>query len=191
MDLYFATGNLNKIKEVNALLPAHWHVRPIGDLGFTGELPEHQDTLEGNAEEKVMYLVKQFGVDGFSEDTGLEVSALDGRPGVYSARYAGSNKSAAANMDKVLLEMEGKANRAAQFRTVVALYLKGELHFFEGIVTGRLSTVLLGDGGFGYDPIFIPDGYEQSFGQLPPSVKQQISHRAKAIEQLVAFLTQQ
>ncbi len=191
MVLYFATGNQHKIDEVNALLPGHWRVEPISALGFSGELPENQDTLEGNAKEKVAYLVQHFGVDGFSEDTGLEIDALDGRPGVYSARYAGADKSATANMDKVLHDMEGKTNRKARFRTVVALHLHGTYHFFEGIVDGQITTLPQGKGGFGYDPIFRPDGYTETFGQLPPSVKQSISHRAKAIQQLIAFLRQQ
>lgn len=186
--LYFATGNRNKIEEVDALLPGHWTVQPISALGFSGELPENQDTLEGNAKEKVTHLVQEFGVDGFSEDTGLEVDALDGRPGVYSARYAGESKSATANMDKVLREMEGLVNRKARFRTVVALHLDGTYHFFEGVVEGQITTVPQGTGGFGYDPIFRPDGYTETFGQLPPHVKQSISHRARAIQQLITFL---
>lgn len=191
MDLYFATGNRHKIEEVNALLPKHWRIRPISDLGFIGDLPEHQETLAGNAQEKVSYLVDRYGVAGFSEDTGLEVAALDGRPGVYSARYAGADKSAGSNIQKVLQQMEEQSDRQAQFRTVVALYLNGKMHLFEGIVTGKLALAPVGEGGFGYDPIFIPDGYDQTFGQLPAAIKQRISHRAKAIRQLVAFLETQ
>lgn len=188
MRLYFATGNPHKIAEVNGMVPVGWEVLPISDLGFSGELPEHQDTLEGNAIEKVNYLVEQYGVDGFSEDTGLEVTALGGAPGPFAARYAGAEKSDRANMAKLLRALDGQADRSAQFRTVIALHLNGNMHLFEGIVKGRIAHAQSGTGGFGYDPLFVPEGYTDTFAALPPAVKAQMSHRYRALQKMIAFL---
>ncbi len=186
--LYFATGNRHKIEEVEALLPPGWTVMPISSLGITDDLPETGDTLEHNAQEKALFVAGGWGVSCFAEDTGLEIDALDGRPGVYSARYAGPGRDSAANMQRVLTEMQGITRRSARFRTVIALVMNGQTTLFSGSVEGHIADAPSGTGGFGYDPIFIPEGYIQTFAALPVSVKQGISHRAKAVEQLINHL---
>lgn len=190
MELVFATGNPNKVAEVQAILGNAFTIKSLADLGFTDELPENQETLEGNAIEKAEYVAQKFGVNCFSEDTGLEITCLDGRPGVYSARYGGDDKHSGDNMAKVLTEMKDCSNRKAQFRTVIALIMNGKVQLFEGRVEGSIIQQPTGSGGFGYDPIFQPDGYDQTFGELPAEVKLKISHRSKAMHKLIAHLEQ-
>jgi XTP/dITP diphosphohydrolase len=186
--LYFATGNLHKIEEVNALLPVGWQVLPISELGITEELPETGDTLEHNAQQKALYVANSHQVSCFAEDTGLEIDALNGRPGVFSARYAGPGRDSAANMNKVLQELQGETNRTARFRTVIALVMDGQIRLFSGSVEGRIADTPAGSGGFGYDPIFIPEGYQHTFAELPVTVKHRISHRARAVRELIDYL---
>ena len=190
MKICFATNNQHKIDEVQAMLPPHIQLVSLADIGCTVELPETQETLEGNARQKALYVWDNFGVSCFADDTGLEVEALNNEPGVYSARYAGPQRSSDDNMNLLLQKLQGQTNRSARFRTVVALVLNGEVHEFEGIATGQITNTKAGQGGFGYDPIFIPEGYSQTFAELSKEQKNQISHRGKAIEKLVAFLEQ-
>ncbi|HMQ48051.1 MAG TPA: RdgB/HAM1 family non-canonical purine NTP pyrophosphatase [Saprospiraceae bacterium] len=186
--IVFATGNPHKVKEAMLHLEGHFHILGLTDIDCPIELPENQDTLEGNALEKARYVKEHFGQDCFAEDTGLEVEALDGEPGVYSARYAGAAKDAQANMALLLQKLKGQSNRKARFRTVVALLLDGKEYLFEGIVSGIIADSPAGEEGFGYDPIFIPMGHDLTFAQMPLSAKSEISHRAKAMNQLRDFL---
>lgn len=188
--LVFATHNAHKVDEVRAILPASVELVGPAALGCHDEIPETGDTLRDNALQKVQYIHDRFGVDCFADDTGLEVEALDGAPGVYSARYAGEPADFAKNRAKLLAALTGISNRRAQFRTVVSLILNDKTYFFEGIVTGRIIAEERGVGGFGYDSVFVPDGYDKTFAELPASVKNSISHRARAMEQLNNFLTQ-
>lgn len=190
MEILFATHNENKVKEVNAIL-AHDKIslKSLRSINYTEDIEETGTTLDENAWIKANHLYDQLQIDVIAEDTGLEVDALAGAPGVYSARYAGAEKNADDNMDKLLHELKGVSNRSAQFRTVVALRLGGECYTFEGIVRGAIATERMGDGGFGYDPIFIPEGYEQSFGLLSSEVKNEISHRGRAFQQVAEFLS--
>ncbi len=189
--LVFATGNAHKIAEVNRLLDGFYEVVPMAEVGITEDIPETADTLEGNALLKARYVYAHTGMDCFSEDTGLEVEALGGRPGVHSARYAGADKDAAANMRKLLQELEGQLNRRARFRTVIALILDGKEYLFEGIAPGHIATAPSGKKGFGYDPIFVPEGHERTFAEMTADEKNAISHRGKAVAQLVEFLQKQ
>lgn len=186
--LLFASGNPNKIREVNEMLSEGWTVRSILDMGITEELPENQDTLEGNALEKARYIYEKTGQDCFSEDTGLEIDALGGAPGVYTARYGGDSKDPRANIRKALRELEGADDRRARFRTVIALILGGEEFLFEGIAPGSIRREPSGSGGFGYDPVFQPEGYDITFAEMDPATKNRISHRGQAVRKLVAFL---
>lgn len=186
--LIFATGNANKVKEVQALVGNSIAVKSLHDLNYFDELSETHDTLEGNALEKAQFVFEKFGENCFSEDTGLEVEALNGEPGVYSARYAGPDKGAAENMDLLLEKLQGKTNRRARFRTVISLIINGTEHRFEGIVEGHILEARKGNAGFGYDPIFQPDGYDKSFAEMPLEEKAPISHRGKAVQQLIEFL---
>ena len=188
MQLVFATNNRNKLKEVQALVLEPIQLLSLEDIDCLEDIPETQLTIEGNAIQKIEYLKKHYNIDGFADDTGLEVKALHGEPGVFSARYAGNQRNAQDNMDKLLKNLEGKTNRSAQFKTVIALTLKGQLHTFTGICKGTILTEKRGDQGFGYDPIFQPDGYEQTFAEMDLALKNQIGHRGKAIQQLVQFL---
>ena len=188
MQLVFATNNRNKLKEVQALVLEPIQLLSLEDIDCLEDIPETQLTIEGNAIQKIEYLKKHYNVDGFADDTGLEVKALHGEPGVFSARYAGDQRNAQDNMDKLLKNLEGKTNRSAQFKTVIALTLKGQLHTFTGICKGTILTEKRGDQGFGYDPIFQPEGYEQTFAEMDLALKNQIGHRGKAIQQLVQFL---
>lgn len=187
--LVFATGNPNKVREVNELL-RNTPFEPLSmhEMGHFDDLPETQETLEGNAAQKVRALYGILKLDCFSEDTGLEVDALGGAPGVYTARFGGPAKSADANMERLLSELKDKDDRRAQFRTVIALLLNGELHLFEGICRGMIRHQKSGTDGFGYDPIFQPDGYSITFAEMESTTKNEISHRGKAIQKLVAFL---
>lgn len=188
--LVFATHNAHKVDEVRAILPASVELVGPAALGCHDEIPETGNTLIDNALQKVQYIHDRFGIDCFADDTGLEVEALDGAPGVYSARYAGEPADFAKNRAKLLAALTGISNRRAQFRTVVSLILNGKTYFFEGIVKGRIIAEERGVGGFGYDSVFVPDGYDKTFAELPAAVKNSISHRARAMEQLNNFLTQ-
>lgn len=187
MKLVFATNNRHKLQEVSAMLGEKFELLSLSDIGCTVDIPETSDTLSGNALQKARYVKEHFGIDCFADDTGLEVKALDGAPGVHSARYAGDHDSE-ANITKLLGELKDKKDRTARFRTVIAL-LNGEKEYlFEGIVNGRIAEKREGYEGFGYDPVFVPDGYDCSFAQLGNDIKNTISHRARAIGKLVEFL---
>lgn len=187
MKLVFATNNAHKLQEVAAMLGSEYELLSLSDIGCSEDIPETADTFSGNALQKARFVREHYGYDCFADDTGLEVTALGGDPGVRSARYAGNHDSE-ANMTKLLAALDGKEDRSAQFRTVIALLLNGEEHLFEGIVTGHISEQRQGDGGFGYDPIFVPDGYSESFAELGMDVKNSISHRGRAVRKLVEFL---
>lgn len=188
MQIVFATNNRNKIKEVQALLPESIQLVSLEDIGCLEDIPETADTIEGNAILKADYVSQKYGYDCFADDTGLEVEALNGEPGVYSARYAGEQKNANDNMDLLLSKLRSENNRNAQFKTVVALNLNGQQHLFTGIARGKITTEKSGDQGFGYDPIFLPEGFTQTFAEISLQQKGQISHRGKAIRQLIDFL---
>ncbi|MDO6758907.1 non-canonical purine NTP diphosphatase [Tamlana sp. 2_MG-2023] len=188
MQLVFATNNTNKVKEVQALIPEHITLLSLKDIGCLEDIPETQDTIEGNAIQKANYVKAHYGYDCFADDTGLEVESLNGAPGVYSARYAGEQKDATDNMNKLLAELDNKNNRKAQFKTVIALHVNNELQTFTGICEGEITTSKTGAEGFGYDPIFKPQGYAETFAEMPLSIKNSIGHRGKAVSQLVAFL---
>ncbi|TPN83410.1 non-canonical purine NTP diphosphatase [Aquimarina algicola] len=189
MKLVFATNNFNKIKEVQALIPKTIQLLSLRDIGCEEDIPETSNTIEGNAQQKANYIKEKYGYDCFADDTGLEVEALQGAPGVYSARYAGEAKDADANMNKLLLELDNHKNRNAQFKTVIALELNNTSHMFTGICEGEITKNKRGNKGFGYDPIFLPKDYEKTFAELPLSIKNKISHRGKAIAQLISYLT--
>ncbi|MBQ2489082.1 MAG: non-canonical purine NTP diphosphatase [Bacteroidales bacterium] len=190
MDLIFATHNRHKVSEVQAMLPAGIHVRSLSDLGCDEDIPETADTLQGNALQKAQFVHERYHCNCFADDTGLEIDALDGRPGVYSARYAGEGCSFDDNVRKVLAELENVPleQRTARFRTVVALILDGRTYFFEGKVEGLMTLERHGVEGFGYDPIFLPEGYGQTFAEMDASEKNRISHRGRAMAQMVGFL---
>lgn len=188
--LVFATANPNKVKEVQALLPDDIRIIGLTDIGCFEELPETHNTLEANSLEKAEYVHTKYGYDCFSEDTGLEITALGGEPGVDTAHYAGT-RDPQSNMQKVLQLMKGENDRSAQFRTVFTLILGGEVFQFEGFVTGQIAENQRGTHGFGYDPIFIPDGHQLTFAELETEVKYQMSHRAKACNLMTEFLTSQ
>lgn len=190
MKIVFATNNSHKLKEINQLLKGKHEIVSPREIGCHDDIPEDHDTLEGNALQKARYIKEHYGYDCFADDTGLEIEALDRRPGVYSARYAGPAKDSQANMRKVLAEMQGKTNRDACFRTVIALILNGEEHLFEGKVNGKILTEQHGEAGFGYDPIFRPEGFALSFAEMPLDEKNKISHRGKATRQLIEFLNE-
>lgn len=187
-EIIFASGNPNKIKEVQAMLGEKYLVRGLKELGIEEDIPETAATIEGNASIKSHYLFDRLGCDCFSDDTGLEVEALGGEPGVYSARYAGEGKDAEDNMKLLLHKMEGLSNRRAKFRTVVSLIESGTEHLFEGEVKGTIRETKSGDEGFGYDPVFEPEGYSITFAEMLPEEKNKLSHRAKAIAKLVNYL---
>jgi XTP/dITP diphosphohydrolase len=186
--LIFATNNNHKLEEVRDILGNKFQLLSLKDINCLEDIPETADTLDGNALLKARYISQKYGYDCFADDTGLEVYALDNAPGVYSARYAGESKNPADNRQKILKELEGKEDYSARFRTVIALIIKGEEYFFEGIIEGKLIREEKGTGGFGYDSIFVPQGYNQTFAELGTEIKNTISHRAKAINQLKQFL---
>ena len=188
MKIVFATHNQHKLQEVQQLVPSGIEILSLGDIDCTEEILETAKTLTGNAIIKANYVTNTYGYNCFADDTGLEVTALDGAPGVYSARYAGEPANAAANMQKLLTNLTNSFDRRAQFRTVIALNLDGKQHIFEGICKGEILPERQGDKGFGYDPIFKPQGYDSSFAQMPMKEKGEISHRGKAVTQLVEFL---
>lgn len=189
MKLVFATNNPHKIQEVNAVLGNSFEIIGLKAIGCQEELPETHDTIRENAQEKARYVHEHYRVDCFSEDSGLEIDALNGEPGVHTAHYSGS-RDADANIQLVLDKMAGVTNRAARFRTVIALILNGREYLFEGTVEGAILHEKRGTGGFGYDPIFAPTGYEHSFAEMSSDIKNQISHRAKATRELIAFLNE-
>lgn len=186
--LVFATNNEHKLTELKAMLGDHFQLLSLKDINCNVEIPETGDTLEINAAQKSFYVVENYAIDCFADDTGLEIEALNNEPGVYSARYAGEEKSAEANMQKVLQKLDGITNRKARFRTVISLVIDGHETQFEGIVEGHILEERQGEAGFGYDPIFMPDGYSESFAQMPLSEKNKISHRGRAVQKLVAHL---
>ncbi|QNH63026.1 RdgB/HAM1 family non-canonical purine NTP pyrophosphatase [Hymenobacter sediminicola] len=192
MRICFASNNAHKLDEIRPLLPAGTELLSLVDIGCHEELPETQDTLEGNARQKANYVWEHFGVPCFADDTGLEVTALGGAPGVYSARYAGPQRLAADNVQKLLQELQGQPDRSARFRTVVALVLPdGAVHEFVGVVEGSITETPSGSGGFGYDPVFQPlEGDGRTFAEMTTAEKNHISHRARAVAGLVAFLEQ-
>ena len=191
MKIVFATNNAHKLKEIKEILGDKFEIVSLSEIGCHEDIAETGSTLEENACIKTRYVTDHYHIDCFADDTGLEVPALGGAPGVHSARYAeGTDHNSEANMQKLLRELDGKADRSAQFRTVIALQLHGETHLFEGVVTGRIDTEKHGTGGFGYDPIFIPDGYDESFASLGDEIKNGISHRARAVKKLADFLRQ-
>lgn len=187
--LVFATNNAHKLSEMSSILGDKIELLSLKDINCDVDIPETADTLEGNAILKSEYIYNNYNINCFADDTGLEVEALNGEPGVYSARYAdGESHDSMANMKKLLHKLENVENRSAQFRTVISLILDGKKYVFEGIVKGRISKERKGEKGFGYDPIFIPEGYDKSFAELGEDVKNKISHRAKAVEKLIDFL---
>lgn len=191
MKLVFATNNKHKLEEVRKITSQHpIEIVSLADIHCNEDIPETAATLEGNALLKARYIQEKYQLDCFADDTGLEVEALDNAPGVYSARYAGPGHDSEANMQKLLRELANKENRKARFRTVIALLLQGKEYTFEGIVSGQITTEKRGGSGFGYDPIFIPDGYNQTFAELGDDIKNQISHRARAVEALNHFLAE-
>jgi XTP/dITP diphosphohydrolase len=187
--IVFATGNPNKLKEIKSAIN-NFEIIGLKDLGITEEIPETGDTLKKNALQKAKYVYDKTGLDCFSDDTGLEIEALNYRPGVYSAMYAGPDCNAENNMQKVLKALEESPNRNAQFKTVIALILKGEEYYFEGVVSGVILKEKSGKGGFGYDPIFKPVGYKESFAEMSIAQKNEISHRGLAVKKLVKFLAE-
>ncbi len=188
MNLVFATHNQHKVHEIRAIAGPQWNIVCLSDLGCTEEIPETADTLQGNALQKAQFVHDRFHVNCFADDTGLEIEALNGRPGIYSARYAGEQCSFLDNMNKVLSEMEGLTNRKACFKTVIALILDDQTYYFEGRIDGTIIENPRGDAGFGYDPVFVPDGYNKTFAEMDETEKNRISHRGLAIAKLLAFL---
>lgn len=186
--LIFSTNNEHKLEEVKAILEPYYQILSLKDIGDNTDIDETGETLEDNALIKANYLWDTYHMNCFADDTGLEVEVLNNAPGVYSARYAGEQKNSADNVTKLLKEMDGKENRRARFRTVIALIIEGKRYIFEGKVEGVITTSQRGNSGFGYDPVFLPDGYDKTFAELTLTDKNQISHRAKAVEQLALFL---
>jgi XTP/dITP diphosphohydrolase len=188
MKIVFASNNKNKIYEIQSMLPESIQIVSLESIGCFEEIPETSETIEGNAILKANYVTQNYGFDCFADDTGLEVEALNGEPGVYSARYAGEQKNADDNMNKLLNKLSDKTNRTAHFKTVIALNLKGKQYLFEGIASGEITTEKIGLEGFGYDPIFKPTNYDETFAELSLEVKNEISHRGKATKTLIEFL---
>lgn len=188
--LLFATNNQHKLREVSEILGEDHSLLSLQDVGLDVEIPENQDTLDGNARQKAWFIFDKTGMNCFADDTGLEIMALDGRPGVYSARYAGDACSFEDNIEKVLKELEGIENRKACFRTVICLIMDGREHLFEGKIEGEIILGRKGKSGFGYDPVFLPEGYHQTFAEMPAYLKNGISHRGRAVTRLLQFLKQ-
>lgn len=188
MQLVFASNNKNKIKEIQLLLPKTITILSLEDIGCTEDIPETADTIEGNAILKANYVTQKFGYNCFADDSGLEVEALHGEPGVYSARYAGEPKNDDNNMNKLLLNLKNQTNKKANFKTVICLNLNGKQHLFTGIIDGKIIDDKIGNNGFGYDPIFVANGYSKTFAELSIEEKSSISHRGIAVKQLIDFL---
>ncbi len=187
MELVFSTNNAHKLEEVQQMVGDKFILKSLNDIGCTDDIPETGVTFEENAKQKTDYLVSKYNVNCFGDDSGLEINALDGEPGVYSARYSGS-RDMEKNIDLVLEKLEGKADRSARFKTIISLFVNGEQHFFEGTVEGHIINERTGTEGFGYDPIFIPNGYEKTFAEMSLEEKNKISHRSQAVAKLVDFL---
>lgn len=189
MKLVFASNNKNKIAEIQSMLPESIEILSLEDINCLEDIPETADTIEGNAILKANYVTQKYGYDCFADDTGLEVTALNGEPGVYSARYAGEQKNADDNMNKLLEALKNKENRSAQFKTVITLNLNGKQYLFTGIAKGEITLTKTGTNGFGYDPIFKPENFNKTFAELPLETKNTIGHRGKAVKQLIDFLS--
>ncbi|MBT8180134.1 MAG: non-canonical purine NTP diphosphatase [Eudoraea sp.] len=189
MDLVFATHNTNKLKEVGLLLPKNIRLISLEDLGCSEEIPETATTLEANAQLKADYITKHYGISCFADDTGLIIDALNGAPGVFSARYAGEEKDSEKNIEKVLFDLMNITSRTARFKTVIALNINSKRILFDGVVEGKITTEKRGTSGFGYDPIFVPTAYDQTFAELPLQIKNEISHRGKALQKLIKYLS--
>jgi len=190
MKLVFATQNENKAQEIQSLLPEYFKIITLKDIRCFDEIPETSETLEGNSLLKASFISETYNLNCFADDTGLEIEALDNRPGVYSARYAGTEISAAANINKVLLELKGKTTRNAQFRTIITLILNKSTFSFEGIVRGEIISEKRGENGFGYDPIFVPEGEVRTFAEMSLEEKNKHSHRARAFQKMIEFLNE-
>jgi len=190
MKLVFATQNENKAQEIQSLLPEYFKIITLKDIRCFDEIPETSETLEGNSLLKASFISETYNLNCFADDTGLEIEALDNLPGVYSARYAGPEKSAAANINKVLLELDGKTARNAQFRTIITLILNSSTFTFEGIVRGEIISEKRGENGFGYDPIFVPEGEVRTFAEMSLEEKNMHSHRARAFQKMIDFLNE-
>lgn len=188
MELVFATHNQHKLEELKKLMPQSVKLLSLNDIGQLDEIPETGDTIEHNASIKAWFVYDKYGKNCFADDTGLEVAALNNEPGVYSARYAGKEKDAKKNMDKLLSKLNAKHSREARFKTVISLIVDGKEHLFEGLVEGEIEHEPKGEKGFGYDPVFRPKGFDKTFAQLDMTVKNKISHMGKAVEKLVEFL---
>lgn len=191
MKLCFASNNAHKLAEIRQIIGDLYEIVSLQEIGCHEELAEDQTTLEGNSRQKASYVWQNYGVSCFADDTGLEVMALNGEPGVYSARYAGPQRSSADNITKLLQNLQGQTNRRAQFRTSITLILDGQEHQFDGVVAGHIAESASGTEGFGYDPVFIPDGYHQTFAQMTPEQKNSTSHRGRAMQALISFLRKQ
>ncbi|UPZ13763.1 non-canonical purine NTP diphosphatase [Flavobacterium humidisoli] len=189
MKLVFASNNKNKIAEIQSMLPESIKILSLEDINCVEDIPETADTIEGNAILKADYVTQKYGYDCFADDTGLEVNALNGEPGVYSARYAGEQKNADDNMNKLLDALKNEENRSAQFKTVITLNLEGKQYLFTGIAKGNITQTKTGTNGFGYDPIFKPENFDETFAELPLETKNAIGHRGKAVQQLIDFLS--
>ncbi|NGM63035.1 non-canonical purine NTP diphosphatase [Sphingobacterium sp. SGG-5] len=186
-ELIFATNNAHKLEEVQAIIGDKFAIKSLADIGCEDDIPETGETFQENARQKTDYLFAKYKLDCFGDDSGLEIDALNGEPGVYSARYSGS-RDMEKNIDLVLERLEGKTHRAARFKTVISLFLNGKQHYFEGAIEGRIIAERRGGKGFGYDPIFIPEGYQQTFAEMSAEEKNTISHRAIAVQKLADFL---
>jgi XTP/dITP diphosphohydrolase len=189
MKLVFATNNKNKIKEIKTLLSSSIELLSLENINCLEEIPETSDTIAGNALQKAKYVAEKYGYNCFSDDTGLEIESLNGEPGIYSARYAGEQKSAEDNMDKVLKGLEGNKDRKAHFKTIIALIIDGKEMLFEGVSNGEITKTKSGNDGFGYDPIFQPEGYAITFSEMSLEEKNKISHRGKAVRKLIDYLS--
>lgn len=189
IDLLFATSNKNKVLEIKKVLPKEFNIKSLDDIGFCEEIPENENTIEGNAIFKANYIYKKYNLNVFADDTGLEVDSLNGKPGVHSARYAGISKNSRDNINKLLKKLKNKKNRKARFKTVIALILNSKIHTFEGVVEGIITKKPKGENGFGYDPVFIPSGYTKTFGELSIEEKNSISHRSLAMNKLIDFIS--
>jgi len=188
MHIVFATHNTNKVREIKPLFPSSIEIKTLTDIGITEEIPETAETIEGNALLKARFVYETTGLNCFADDTGLEVDSLNGAPGVYSARYAGENKTASDNISKLLTELNNKNNRSASFKTVIAAILDKKEYLFEGVVDGQVAVTPIGQSGFGYDPIFIPEGYDITFAQMTLEPKNALSHRSIAVKKFIEFL---
>ena len=189
IDLLFATSNKNKVIEIKKVLPKEFNIKSLDDIGFCEEIPENENTIEGNAIFKANYIYKKYNLNVFADDTGLEVDSLNGKPGVDSARYAGISKNSTDNINKLLKKLKNKKKRKARFKTIIALILNSKIYTFEGVIEGIITKKSKGENGFGYDPVFIPSGYTKTFGELSIEEKNSISHRSLAMNKLIDFIS--